>query len=55
MSELWTEGEVTFSQLKDYNKINFFLEKSYKKLRRETIPRPFSKNLKISISLDQSS
>ena len=31
---------------------NIFLEKSYTKHGDETIPRPFSKKLKISISLD---
>ena len=31
---------------------NIFLEKSYTK-HGETSPRPFSKNLKLSISLDQ--
>ena len=32
---------------------NIFLEKSYTKCGGETIPRPFSKKLKVSISLDQ--
>ena len=32
---------------------NIFLEKSYTKCGGETIPRPFSKKLKLSISLDQ--
>ena len=36
-----------------YNLINIFLEKSYTKCGRETIPRPFSKKSKFSISLDQ--
>ena len=30
-----------------------FLEKPYTKCGRETIPRPFSKKLKLNISLDQ--
>ena len=33
---------------------NIFLEKSYAKCGRETIPRPFSKKRKLSIYLDQS-
>ena len=32
---------------------NIFLEKSYTKCDGETSPRPFSENLKLSISLDQ--
>ena len=32
---------------------NIFLEKSYTKCGRKTIPRTFSKKLKLSISLDQ--
>ena len=36
-----------------FNMRNIFLEKSYLKCGRETIPRPFSKKLKLSISLDQ--
>ena len=40
-------------QLIEYNMRNIFLEKSYIKYGGETIPRPFSKNLKLSISLDQ--
>ena len=34
---------------------NIFVEKSYTKCGRETIPRIFSKKLKISISLRQQS
>ena len=34
---------------------NIFLEKSYTKYGGETIPRPFSKKLKLSMSLDQES
>ena len=40
---------MKFGQLKEYNMINIFLEKLYTK----TIPRPFSKKSKLSISLDQ--
>ena len=42
-----------FGQLIEYNKRNIFLEKSYTKCSGETIPRPFSKKSKLSISLDQ--
>ena len=44
---------MKFRQLVEYNMINIFLEKSYTKYGRETIPRPFSKKSKSSISLDQ--
>ena len=40
-------------QLIEYSLRNIFLEKSYTKCGGETIPRPFSKKLKLSISLDQ--
>ena len=36
-----------------YSFRNIFLEKSYTKWGRKTIPRPFSKKFKLSISLDQ--
>ena len=32
---------------------NYFLENSFTKCGRKTIPKPFSKNSKLSISLDQ--
>ena len=41
------------SKLIVYNFRNIFLEKSYTKCGRKTIPRTFSKKLKLSISLDQ--
>ena len=41
------------NQLIKYNMRNAFLEKSYAKCDRETIPRPFSEKSKLSISLDQ--
>ena len=44
---------MKFGQLIAYNMKNIFLEKSYTKYSGETIPRPFSKKLKLSISLDQ--
>ena len=44
---------MKFGQLIEYNIRNFFLEKSCTKRGGETIPRPFSKKLELSISLDQ--
>ena len=44
---------MEFDQLIEYNMRYIFLEKSYTKYGGETIPRPFSKNWKLSISLDQ--
>ena len=44
---------MKFGQLMEYNLRNIFVEKSYTKYGKETIPRPFSKKLKLSISLDQ--
>ena len=44
---------MEFGQLMEYNMRNIFLEKSYTKYGGETIPRSFSKNPKLSISLDQ--
>ena len=41
---------MKFGQLKEYN---IFIGKSYTKCGGETIPRPFSKISKLSISLDQ--
>ena len=46
---------MKFDPLIDYNVRNIFLEKSYTKCDRETSARPFSKKLKLSISLDQES
>ena len=40
-------------QLIEHNMRNIFLEKSYIKCGVDTIPRPFSKKLKLSISLEQ--
>ena len=39
-------------QLIEYNLRNIFLEKSYTKCGGGTIPSPFSKNWKLSITLD---
>ena len=44
---------MKFGQLIEYNIRNIFLEKSLTKCGRKTIPRPFSKKSKLSISLDQ--
>ena len=43
---------MKFGQLIEYNMRNIFLEKSFTKCDRETIPRHFSKKSKLSISLD---
>ena len=44
---------MKFGQLIEYDMRNIFLENSYTKCGKETIPRPFSKKSKLSISLDQ--
>ena len=44
---------IKLGQLIEYNMRNIFLEKSYTKCGRKTIPRPFSKKSKLSISLDR--
>ena len=45
---------IKFGQLVEYNMRNIFVEKSYPKCARDIIiPRPLSKNSKLSISLDQ--
>ena len=44
---------MKFGQLIEYNLRNIFLEKSYTKCGRETIPRLFFTKQKLSISLDQ--
>ena len=44
---------MKFGQLIDYNVRNIFLELSYTKCGRETIPRSFFKKSKLSISLGQ--
>ena len=43
---------MKFGQLIAYNMRNIFLENSYTKCCEETIPKLFSKKLKLSISLD---
>ena len=44
---------MKFGRLIEYNMRNIFLEKSYTKCGGDTVPRLFSKILKLSISLDQ--
>ena len=44
---------MKFGQLIEYNMRNIFVEKSYTKCVKETIPRPLSKKLQLSKSLDQ--
>ena len=44
---------MKFGQLIEYNMRNIFIEKSFIKWGGETSPRPFSRKLKLSISLDQ--
>ena len=43
---------MKFGQLIEYNMRNVFVENSYTKCDGETIPRPFSKKSKLSLSLD---
>ena len=54
---LRSKGNETMNlgQLIGNNMRHIILEKSYTKCGRETIPRPFSKKSKLSISLDQKS
>ena len=44
---------MKFGQLIEYNMIAICVEKSFSKCGGETIPRPFYKRSKLSISLDQ--
>ena len=44
---------MKFGQLIEYNMRDIFVEKSYTKCGKDTIPRPLSKKSKLSISLDQ--
>ena len=44
---------MKFGQLIEYNMRNTFVDKSYTKYARETIPRPLFEKSKLSISLDQ--
>ena len=47
--------KIQFGQLIEYNMKNIFLEKSYSKCGGEASPKPFYKNLKLSISLNEHS
>ena len=53
ISQVKANQTVNFGQLIECNMINIFLETSYIKCGKETIPRPSSKKSKLSISLDQ--
>ena len=56
MANIWRiKGNQTrkFGHLIEYNIKNIFVEKSYTKCAGDTIPRPFSKKSKFSISLNQ--
>ena len=44
---------MKFGQSIKYNMINICFEKSFTKCGGESIPKPFSKKSKLSISLDQ--
>ena len=44
---------MKFGQLIEYNIKKMFLEKSYMKCGGETSPKPFSREVKLSIYLDQ--
>ena len=44
---------MKFGQLIEFNMRKIFIEKSYTKCGRKTIPRPFSKKSKLSIFLDE--
>ena len=44
---------MKFGKLTEYNMRYIFIEKSYTKCGGETIARPFSKESKFNISLDQ--
>ena len=46
---------MKFGQLMEHNIGNIFLEKSFTRCGGETIPRPFSRKSKLSVSLDQQS
>ena len=44
--------KMKFGQLIEYNMRNIFLEKSYTKYCGKIIPKPYSKTLKLGISLN---
>ena len=53
ISRIKGNQKMKFGQLVEWNMKNFFLENSITKCGGETSPKPFSKNSKLSISLDQ--
>ena len=53
MSRSKCNHAIKFGQLIDPNMRNIFFKKLYSKHGGATIPRPFSKKSKLSISLDQ--
>ena len=52
ISKIKGSQTMQFGQLIEYDRRNTFLKKSYAKCGGETIPRPFSKKPKLSVSLD---
>ena len=55
ISRIKENQTMKFGQLIEYDMRNTFLEKSYTKCGRETVPRSFSKRPILSISLDHQS
>ena len=53
MSKSKVNQAMEFDQLIEYKMRSIFLEKLYTKCGGENIPRPFSKKLKLGISLNQ--
>ena len=53
ISRIQGNQAMKFGQLIEYNMRNISFEKPYTKCGVETVPRPYSKKSKLSISLDQ--
>ena len=53
IAQYLTKYKQPANEIRLVNKKNFFLQKSCRKSGRKTIPRLFSKKLKLSIFLDQ--
>ena len=53
ISKIKGNQTMKFGQSIEYDMKNIFLENSCSKCVEETIPRPFSKKTKLTISLDQ--
>ena len=51
ISESKGNQTMRFGQLTEYNMRNIFLEKSYAKCGKETVPRTFSKNSNLTVYL----